>query len=181
MDLKALTSQGRIQPLDTHTFVDQVLIPELACALIQDDMGGSKKVSMDDARKMQLESRKFGVAIHASDQAAEASSTRRSSGGWIGASPKKDRDRSTSRNSTVSPDSGNGLVQCTLEGLGKRAAPELPDPRPSASPRRSPSRRHSPRLFHQQRLHFRRSISRGDSTAENERPFPKPVPRHRAE
>lgn len=162
--------------------MDQVLIPELACALIQDDMGGPKKVSMDDARTMQLRSRKFGVAIHASDQAAEASSTRRSSGGWIGASPKKDRDRSASRDSSTSPDFRSGLVQRTLNGLGKRAAPELPDPRPNATPRRSPSRRYSPRLFHQQRLHLGRAIPRSDSSsAETERPSPKPVPRHRVQ
>ena len=91
LDLKQNTLLDKIAPLDAPEFVDQVLLPELVCMLIQDDMGGIGKATYEDAIQVQQESQKFGVAMYASDaaDASAVSDTRRSSGSWIGASPKR--------------------------------------------------------------------------------------------
>ncbi|WFD36742.1 hypothetical protein MCUN1_003629 [Malassezia cuniculi] len=54
LDLREAQTLQRIQPLDAHTFTEQVLIPELACMLVQDDLGDATR---EDALKVLRESR----------------------------------------------------------------------------------------------------------------------------
>ena len=66
----------RIQPLDAHAFAEPVRIPELACMLVQDDLGGG--ASYAHAQDVLLESRKFGIAVHGSDSDGRPRSAKRS-------------------------------------------------------------------------------------------------------
>lgn len=74
--LHTADARQRIQPLDAHAFAEQVLIPELACMLVQDDLGGG--ASYARAQDVLLESRKFGIAVHGSDSDGRPQSAKRS-------------------------------------------------------------------------------------------------------
>ena len=64
LDLTRDDVQRHFAPLNTSQFLDNVLLPELVCLLIQDDLGG---VPYDEAMRVQRESQKFGMAMYASD------------------------------------------------------------------------------------------------------------------
>lgn len=66
LDLRQAETQRRIHPLDAHAFTEQVLIPELACMLVQDDLGSA---TYEDAQRVLRDSSKFGIAVHSSDSA----------------------------------------------------------------------------------------------------------------
>lgn len=178
LDLKQAAVRERIQPLDAAQFVDEALLPELVCMLIQDDLGGEEAVSYDDARQIQRESRKFGVAMYPSDT-SDARHTRRTSGSWVGASPRRKRRTSA----------GDGYVQQTLPNLRRssripEAGPRTmldpsdsePDAERDSEPERSPKAASGVRTaaahpaMHQQRLHVVRSSAGA----------PRPAPRSSA-
>ena len=64
LDLTRDDVQRHFAPLNTSQFLDNVLLPELVCLLIQDDLGGAP---YDEAMRVQRESQKFGMAMYASD------------------------------------------------------------------------------------------------------------------
>ncbi|WFD44177.1 hypothetical protein MPSI1_002843 [Malassezia psittaci] len=90
LDLKHASVADKIQPLDTMQFIGMALMPELVCMLIQDDMGGEAKVSLEEARSVQHSSGKFGVAMYPSES-SDARKTRRAPGSWIGVAPRSDK------------------------------------------------------------------------------------------
>lgn len=159
LDLKHAPVLERIQPFDAFQFIDAALLPELVCMLIQDDLGGEELVTYEEARQVQRLSRKFGVAMYPSD-ATDARKTRRSSGGWVGASPRREKKRRLA--------SGDGYVQQTLFGLRRSARIPESGPRVMLDPSDSEEDEDTRSNMHQQRLHFARG---SDPT---HRPTPKP-------
>ncbi|WFD32505.1 hypothetical protein MSPP1_003553 [Malassezia sp. CBS 17886] len=121
LDLRERSVLQRIHPLDAASFLDRVLLPELVCMLIQDDMGGEAKATYEQARAVQRESRKFGVAMYAGDTGGAARETKRSSA-WIGASPKRVRTAlSPASPTSPEPKCAGALVQQTLPGVRRSA------------------------------------------------------------
>ncbi|KOS14171.1 hypothetical protein Malapachy_4053 [Malassezia pachydermatis] len=113
LDLTKPATLKKMHPLDAREFVDQVLLPELVCMLIQDDMGGEKSgITYDAAEAMQQASQKFGIAMFPSEHAPSAHTSKRGSGAWIGASPKRAKKGDTDLAAVRKP--RGGLVQQTL-------------------------------------------------------------------
>ncbi|WFD00323.1 hypothetical protein MYAM1_003071 [Malassezia yamatoensis] len=158
LDLKHASVADKFQPLDAMQFIGMVLMPELVCMLIQDDMGGEAKVSFEKARSVQHNSGKFGVAMYPSES-SDARKTRRASGSWIGAAPRS--EKKTRR----IPHDGK-YIQQTLSGL--RRSSRIPETERRTMLDLSDSDDDSfPTSYHQQRLPFA-------SAAESK---PRPVPR----
>jgi hypothetical protein len=136
LDLTHEAVQQKIQPLDAHEFLGQVLLPELVCMLIQDDLGGEVHgVSYEDAQKVQRESRKFGIAMYASDTAFSAQNTRRSAGGWLNASPQRSKSGSPGRRKSRSPNARkSGSPGRPKESLVQYILPVRRSPRVSSTP-----------------------------------------------
>lgn len=168
LDLTHTSVLHNIHPLTTHEFLDHVLLPELVCMLIQDDLGGEAKgITYEKAMKVREESSKFGIAMYASDTAASVHDTKRTSGSWIGASPKRiKKDKSYTPPSKVR---GQGWVQQTLPV--RRSVRTASAERISyADLSSSDEDEHTPvlpKIYHQQRLHLSRSSQ----------PLPRPHPR----
>jgi len=155
LDLTQAPVLSSIQPLTTHEFLDQVLLPELVCLLIQDDLGGEEKgITYEQAMKVRQESSKFGIAMYASDTAVSANDTKRASGSWIGASPK--RAKKDKPYTPPSKAKGHALVQQTLpvrRSERKASMEHIPyvDLSSSDEDDRVPV---IPKIYHQQRLHM---------------------------
>lgn len=156
LDLKRADVCEGIQPLQAPEFLEQVLLPELACMLIHDDLGGVDHATVDEARRVLAESRKFGIAMYPADTSAAAQSTRRASGGWIGASPKRRR----ALDDAEAPRPGGALVQQTLpvrrsvrsaSGTVSYVDDSSSDSDEAAAAPPAPKK--SVPTFHQQRLH----------------------------
>ncbi|WFD04757.1 hypothetical protein MVES1_000081 [Malassezia vespertilionis] len=166
LDLRNPSMLQKIQPLGACEFVDHVLVPELACMLIQDDMGGKEAgIELAHARQVQNESHKFGVAMYPSDACGPAQNTRRASGSWVGASPKRARQHSMDKNAYTR----TLYVQQTLDGMrrstriqqvGQHITVESDSEEEKGSA--------ASQTWHQQRLHLPRLH------AASERPAPLP-------
>lgn len=56
---EGLLTSERLKGLEKYEFVQDVLVPETACLLIQQDM----KTSLEEARKIMSESADYGAAL----------------------------------------------------------------------------------------------------------------------
>lgn len=188
LDLTKPATLKKMHPLDAREFVDQVLLPELVCMLIQDDMGGEKSgITYDAAEAMQQASQKFGIAMFPSEHAPSAHTSKRGSGAWIGASPKRAKKGDTDLAAVRKP--RGGLVQQTL--AVRRSArtassssvsyvdDSSSDEEVTETHISSPSReKHKETLaskptYHQQRLYVPSRSASSDT-----RPAPRPAPTH---
>jgi len=172
LDLTQSPVLKSIQPLTTHEFLDQVLLPELVCMLIQDDLGGEEKgITYEKAMEVRQESSKFGIAMYASDTAFSAHDTKRASGSWIGASPKRAK-----KDKSYTPPSKSKehiLIQQKLPVRRSERKASLErvsyvDLSSSDEDEHFPA---MPKLYHQQRLHM------PQRNQASPRPNPRPTPR----
>lgn len=172
LDLTQASVLHSIQPLTSQEFLDQVLLPELVCMLIQDDLGGQDKgITYEKAMEVRQASSKFGIAMYASDAAASALDTKRASGSWIGASPKRaKKDKAYTPPSKMK---NHALVQQTLpvRRSERTASVERISYADVSSSDDDDTASVLPKIFHQQRLHMPRK------SQASPRPNPRPVAR----